>query len=233
VIDLARAGFDVAIVVRRADRSSDEVLAEVDALGANAVVLTAELADAGSVARLIPAATAALGPVTLLVNNASMFVYDDIATLTLASFTEHHAVNLAAPVLLAQAFAAHLPPDRQGVIVNIIDQRVWKPTPHFFSYATAKAGLWAATVMLAQALAPRIRVNAIGPGPVLKSVHQTAADFEAQCRAVPLQHGTSLDEIAAAIRYIVDARSMTGQMIALDGGQHIAWSTPDVGNGRG
>ena len=129
---------------------------------------------------------------------------------------------------LAQAFAAALPQGREGLIVNVVDQRVLKATPQFFSYAVSKAGLWTATQMLAQALAPRIRVNAIAPGPTLPSIHQSQADFEAEQGAVPLGHGATPEEIGQALAYLIDARSVTGQMIAVDGGQHPAWRTPDV-----
>ena len=138
------------------------------------------------------------------------------------------AVNLKAPVFLAKAFAAALPAGAEGNIVNIVDQRVWKPTPRFFSYAASKSALWNVTRTLAQALAPRVRVNAIGPGPVLKSAHQSDEEFRRQCEATILRRGTTPDEIARAVRFILDAPAMTGQMIALDGGQHLAWETPDV-----
>ncbi len=138
------------------------------------------------------------------------------------------ASNLRAPVLLAQAFAAQLPADREGLIVNILDQRVLRPTPQFFSYALSKAALWRATQMLAQALAPRIRVNGIGPGPTLASVHQSPEDFAAEIAGLPLERGASPEEIADALAYLIDARAVTGQMIAVDGGQHLAWKTPDI-----
>ena len=138
------------------------------------------------------------------------------------------AVNVKAPVFLSRAFAAALPEGETGNIVNIVDQRVWKPTPNFFSYAASKTALWGVTRTLAQALAPRIRVNAIGPGPVLKSAHQSDEEFRRQCEATILRRGTTPDEIAEAIRFILNAPAMTGQMIALDGGQHLAWDTPDV-----
>jgi NAD(P)-dependent dehydrogenase (short-subunit alcohol dehydrogenase family) len=131
-------------------------------------------------------------------------------------------VNLKAPVFLAQALYLSLPESVEGNVINILDQRVWRPTPDFFSYTVSKTGLWTATQTLAQALAPRVRVNAIGPGPVLKSVHQTDADFEGEKAATLLKRGPTLVEIAAAVRFILDTPSMTGQMIALDGGQHLA-----------
>ena len=137
-------------------------------------------------------------------------------------------INLAAPTFLAQAFAAALPEGKAGNIVNIIDQRVWKPVPEFFSYQVSKSALWAATVAIAQSLAPRIRVNAIAPGPVLPSPRQSQEDFERQAATLPLGHGAELEEFGRTVRYLVETPSITGQMIALDGGQHVAWKTPDV-----
>ena len=176
----------------------------------------------------MPRCAAALGAPTCLVNNASTFIYDDIATLDPKIWDAQLAVNLKTPVFLAKAFAASLPAGAAGNVINMIDQRVWKPTPRFFSYAASKAALWSATQTLAQALAPRVRVNAIGPGPVLKSAHQTEEEFRRQCEATILRRGTTPQEIASAVRFILDAPAMTGQMIALDGGQHLAWETPDI-----
>ena len=167
-------------------------------------------------------------PVHCLINNASLFDEDRVDTMTRQSWDDHLSVNLRAPAFLASAFAAQLPDGMDGNVINIIDQRVWKPTPQFFSYGVSKAGLWAATKTMAQALAPRIRVNAIGPGPVLQSIPQTPEQFAAECGSTLLQRGTSPDEIADAIFFILDAPAMTGQMIALDGGQHLAWKTPDI-----
>ncbi len=232
-LDFGQAGCRVGVHYATSKADAEAVVLEIQAKGGTAQSFRADLADAQAVMRLVPDVATALGPVTCLINNASMFVYDDIATLTAAQWDAHQAVNLRAPVLLAQALAAQVPAGDEGNIVNIIDQRVWKPTPHFFSYAASKSGLWAVTQTLAQALAPQIRVNAIGPGPMLQSVHQKAEDFAAQARAVPLERGTSPEEIAAAIRFILASPAMTGQMIALDGGQHLAWATPDIGDGRG
>ncbi len=233
VIGLAERGFAVAIHCNDGRDDADALSAALGARGGRAAVVTADLADDDAVAALLPRAAATLGPVTCLVNNASLFQYDDIATATPDAWDRHMAVNHKAPVFLAQALAAQLPAGAPGNVVNIIDQRVWRPTPHFLSYAASKAGLWASTRTLAQALAPRIRVNAIGPGPMLRSVHQSEADFAAQCRATILERGTSPAEIVAALAFILDAPAMTGQMIALDGGQHLAWQTPDIGDGRG
>ena len=158
-----------------------------------------------------------------LVNNASEFQPDTVGSASLETWNAHLDINLRAPVFLAQALVRHLPAGTDGNVINIIDQRVWKLTPEFFSYTLSKAGLWTATRTLAQALAPRVRVNAIGPGPVLKSIHQTDADFSAEVRSTLLQRGPSTAEIASAVRFILDAPAMTGQMIALDGGQHLTW----------
>ncbi len=221
----AEAGYDVAIHAHASADDAKETAALVTALGRRHRVQLADLADDAALPGLLRPDD---GPTTLLVNCASLFEDDRVESLTSASLGAHYQTNLRAPVLLAQAFAAALPVDRKGLIVNIVDQRVWRLTPQFFSYTLSKAALWAATQTLAQALAPRIRVNAIGPGPTLPSVHQAAADFAAETAAVPLGHGPTLPEIGAALRYMIDAPSVTGQMIAVDGGQHLAWRTPDV-----
>jgi NAD(P)-dependent dehydrogenase (short-subunit alcohol dehydrogenase family) len=231
--DFAARGWAVALHVHTADGDAVAVREEIIAAGGVAAVFAADLGVQSEVERLVPEIAARLGAPWGLVNNASQFVYDDVSTLTSTQWDRHFNVNLKAPVFLAQALARHLPEGAQGTIINILDQRVWKPTPHFLSYAGSKAALWAMTQTLAQALAPRIRVNAIGPGPMLRSVHQSEADFAAQCAATPLGRGTTPEEILAAIRFILDAPALTGQMIALDGGQHLAWQTPDIGDGRG
>jgi len=218
----------VGLHCRSSKREAEQLAAEIAGKGGAAAVLQADLADAAEVERLIPDCTAALSAPTCLVNNASMFVYDDVASLDPKVWDAQMAVNLRAPVFLARAFAAALPAGTSGNVINMVDQRVWKPTPRFFSYAASKSALWAVTRTLAQALAPRIRVNAIGPGPVLKSALQSDEEFRRQCEATILQRGTTPEEVAAAIRFILEAPAMTGQMIALDGGQHLAWDTPDV-----
>ncbi len=173
-------------------------------------------------------ANKALGPVTTLINSASIFEDDCLKTLTPESWATHIDTNLRAPLFLSQAFVNQLPAGTDGNIINIIDQRVWRLNPRFLSYTASKAALWTLTQTLAQSLAPQIRVNAIGPGPVLTNERQAQADFEAQVEAVLLQRGPELSEICQAIRFILAAPSMTGQMIALDGGQHLAWATPDA-----
>lgn len=228
VEDLASHGFAVAIHCNKARDDADSLAAELRSSGARAEVVQADLTDAGSVEALIAAAGKAVGPIDTLVNNASIFRDDSIETYDADVAALHFAIHVHAPALLAKNFAAALPSEREGLIVNIIDQRVWKPTPRYFSYALSKSALWTATQTMAQALAPRIRVNAIGPGPTLANARQADEDFQAQVDGVLLERGPDLREFGATIRYLWEARSVTGQMIALDGGQHLAWQTPDV-----
>jgi NAD(P)-dependent dehydrogenase (short-subunit alcohol dehydrogenase family) len=227
-LDLAAHGWRVGLHCHESAADAEELTAEIVASGGLAAVLSADLTDVAAPESLVGQCAARLGAPTCLINNASMFVYDDIARLNPQTWDAQMAVNLRAPVFLAKAFAAALPAGVRGSVINMIDQRVWKPTPHFFSYAASKAALWSATRTMAQALAPRIRVNAIGPGPVLPSAHQTQEEFRLQCEATILKRGTTPEEICRAVRFILDAPAMTGQMIALDGGQHLAWETPDV-----
>ncbi len=227
-LEAARAGYDVAVHHRASADEAEETVAAVQALGRRAVAVRADLTVEAEVAALASQATEALGPVTLLVNSASAFQDDRVGGLSRETWDLHLETNLRAPIVLAEAFAAALPADREGLVVNIIDQRVWRPNPQFFSYSLAKAGLWWATQTLAQALAPRVRVNAIGPGPTLPSVHQAPGEFEAEAANVLLQRRATPDQVAHALRYLIDATSVTGQMIAVDGGQHLGWQTPDI-----
>ncbi len=221
---LAEAGFAVAVHCRASRAEAEATAAEVRARGVNAAVLTADLAEEESVRSLLPSATAALGPIGVLVNNANTFERDEWHDATRASWDRHMEPNLRAPFVLMQHFARALPEHADGVIINMLDQRVWSITPHFVSYTLAKAGLWALTQSMALALAPRIRVNAIGPGPTVPSPRQTAAQFARQAESVPLRHGTSPEEIGAAVVTVLALQSLTGQMLALDGGQHLQWS---------
>jgi len=226
-IEAARAGYDVAVHHRGPPEEADETLAAITALGRKAVALRADLTNEGEVAQLVGRASA-LGPVTLLINSASSFQDDRVGSLDRALWDNHLETNLRAPLVLAETFAAALPPEMEGLIVNLVDQRVWRPNPQFFSYTISKAGLWWATQTLAQALAPRIRVNAIGPGPTLPNVHQAPGEFEAEAAGTLLQRRATPDDLAAALRYLIDARAVTGQMIAVDAGQHLGWLTPDI-----
>ena len=232
-LGLGADGWAVAVHHRDSQGSAagsaadaEETVAMIEAAGGRAVALAAELSDEAAASDLAGRAAAALGPLGCLVNNASLFEYDNVESATQATWEAHMAVNLRAPFVLSQAFAAALPGGTNGAIINILDQRVWNLTPHFISYTLSKSGLWTLTQTLALALAPRIRVNAIGPGPVLPSALQTAAQFRAQCENTPLGRGTEPEEIAAAVRFILAAPAMTGQMMALDGGQHLGWTMP-------
>jgi NAD(P)-dependent dehydrogenase (short-subunit alcohol dehydrogenase family) len=221
---LAGAGFDVAVHFATSRAEAAATVAEIVALGRRAVALPGDLAIEAEVATLLPAATAALGPVGVLVNNASVFERDEALDATRESWDRHMEPNLRAPFVLTQGFARALPETATGVVINLLDQRVWSPTPHFTSYSLSKAGLWWLTQSLALALAPRIRVNAIGPGPAMPSPRQSQAQFDRQCASVPLGHGTSAEEVGRAALAILALPAMTGQMIALDGGQHLQWS---------
>jgi NAD(P)-dependent dehydrogenase (short-subunit alcohol dehydrogenase family) len=226
-IDLARHGWRVAVHYGSNASEAEAVRTEIEAAGGHAIAIGADLADAKTASPLIEACTSALGPLTCLVNNASLFIEDRIDTLDASVWDRQFAVNLRAPVLLTKAFAEYLPSELRGNVVNIIDQRVLTPSPDFLSYGLAKGGLLTATRMLAQALAPRIRVNGIGPGPVLPSVYQDDAAFAEEVRSTLLGRAAAPSEIAAAVRFILDAPSLTGQMIAIDAGQHLARrSTP-------
>ncbi|MEZ5997594.1 MAG: SDR family oxidoreductase [Hyphomonas sp.] len=226
---LGEDGWKVAVHYRSSAKGADETCAMIRAAGGTAETLRADLASESDRDGLVARAAETLGgPVSLLVNSASTFTDDSASGHTRKDWDLHMEPNLRAPVHLAQQMAAGLPDGEKGLIVNLIDQRVWKLNPQFFTYTLSKAALWQATQTLAQALAPHIRVNAIGPGPVLKSVHQTDADFAAEKAATLTGEGSGPDEIVRALRYFIAASSVTGQMIASDGGQHLMWQTPDV-----
>ncbi|MFO1105754.1 MAG: SDR family oxidoreductase [Amaricoccus sp.] len=238
VLELARRGLDVAIHYHRGADAAEETAAEARALGVRAAILCADLLDRAETARLVQDAAAALGrPLTVLVNNASIFEHDTIATATWESWDRHIGSNLRAPFELTQAFAAQVPkgardaagePVASGCVVNMIDQRVRKLTPEFATYTIAKAALWTFTRTAAQGLAPDVRVNGIGPGPTLIGGRQSPEHFARQRAATVLGRGASPAEICAALGFILDAPGLTGQLICIDGGQHLAWATPDV-----
>jgi NAD(P)-dependent dehydrogenase (short-subunit alcohol dehydrogenase family) len=212
-------------------------VAEIRAMGRRAQAFRADLLVEAETQALIPAVTAAMGPLTVLVNNASIFEYDRIDTATRTSWDRHLESNLRAPYVLTQAFARQCPPAltdaegeplAQGLVVNMIDQRILKLTPEFSTYTIAKMGLWALTRTAAQGLAPHIRVNAIGPGPTLKGARQSADHFARQRAATVLGRGAGPADITAALGFFLDSPAVTGQFLAIDGGQHLAWQTPDV-----
>ena len=225
--DLAAHGW--AVVAHYWDSAEDArtLTAEIESAGGRVASLQADLADEAQVRGLAQAAGEPFGAVDLLVNNASVFINDGILDSDRRLWDLHMAVNLRAPLVLIEEFARRLPAERPGNVVNILDQRVWSLTHYFMSYTVSQTGLWTLTRTLAMALAPRIRVNAVGPGPTLKNERQTDAQFTRQWQTVPLRRPTAPEEIAEAIRYIVAAPAMTGQMIALDGGQHLGWAQPD------
>ena len=229
-LDLAAHGWTVGVHYLSSRDDADTVVQEITDAGGTAGAVQADLADLADTRSLVTRAAGAIGPLTCLINNASLFEMDTVETVTPESWHAHLDINLRAPALLTQAFAAQLPADADGNVINILDQRVWRLTPYFLSYTAAKSGLWALTRTTAMGLAPRIRVNAIGPGPTLPSTRQSDEQFEAQCRSTPLGRGASPAEICAAVRFILDMPSMTGQMIALDGGQHLAWKPADSDN---
>ncbi len=225
---LAEQGYAVVIHCNASRAEADALAAGINAKGGMAAIVAADLALPDPVAGLMAQAARPFGPITLLVNNASLFLADTLLTLDVATWNRQFSVNIRAPSVLAAAMATALPPDRKGAIVNIIDQRVWKLTPEFYSYTLSKAALWAATRTMAQTLAPRIRVNAVGPGPTLGNLHDGDSGVQHEAAGVPLQHQVDPREIAEAVVYLAQSESVTGQMIAVDAGQHIGWKTPDI-----
>jgi NAD(P)-dependent dehydrogenase (short-subunit alcohol dehydrogenase family) len=226
---LGADGWAVAVHYRGSKAGAEEAAAAIGRAGGRAELLACDLANEAARADLVAEAARKLGrPVSLLVNSASTFADDTATDHSRADWDHHFEPNLRAPIHLAQQLARALPAGEKALVVNLIDQRVWKLTPQFFTYTLSKAALWQATQTLAQALAPNVRVNAIGPGPTLQSIHQSAQAFAAETAATLTGEGSSPDEIVRALRYFISATSVTGQMIASDGGQHLMWQTPDT-----
>ncbi|MBC8339263.1 MAG: SDR family oxidoreductase [Rhodospirillales bacterium] len=223
-LDLAKSGWTVAVHYNRSAEEAKVVVGEIAEMGGKAAVVQADLADEDGASRLIDQTRQAVGPLNCLINNASVFEKDTPETATKASWDSHMQVNLRAPFQLTQGFVRQLPDGENGNVINLIDQRVWNVTPFFTSYTVSKVALWGLTQNLALALAPSIRVNAIGPGPTLASIHQTEEQFQRQWSAQPLSRPAMPEEICRAIQFVLDAPSMTGQMIVLDGGQHLGWA---------
>lgn len=222
--DLAAHGFGVAVHYLNNQDKADELVASIKDVGGRALTVKADLADEDQVKSIIPAAADELGPLTALVNNASIFENDTVDSCTRESWDAHMNVNLRAPFVLSQMFADQVPEGLEGAIINILDQRVWNLTPFFMSYTMSKSALWTLTQTLALALAPKVRVNGIGPGPTIKNERQSENDFARQWSEIPMGRRVMPDEIADAVRFIINAPSMTGQMIAMDGGQHLGWA---------
>jgi len=235
---LAARGYDVAVHYASSESAAQETVALIEQQGGRAVALQADMLDDAEVERLFDAACTGLGgPITCLVNNASIFEYDTIQSATRETWDRHMQSNLRAPFILTQKLAAQgLDPEKdtageplaRAVVVNMIDQRVRKLTPEFMTYTLAKMGLWAMTQTTAQALAPAVRVNAIGPGPTLQGARQAAEQFARQRASTVLERGANPQDITAALGYILDAPALTGQLLCIDGGQHLGWQTPDV-----
>lgn len=224
--DLGRQGWAVAVHYHHSAAEAQDVVAEIEASGGHAVAVGGDLVSEAETASLVARTAQVLGRVTCLINNASLFERDEALTATQDSWNRHMQVNLRAPFVLTQALARQLPPEVPGCVINILDQRVWNLTPHFTSYTLSKAGLWTLTQTLAMALAPRLRVNAVGPGPTLPSARQSSEQFTRQWSKVPLSRPVTPHEICAAVRFLLDAPSVTGQMIAVDAGQHLCWNRP-------
>lgn len=237
-LTLAEMGHDVAVHYHSQQAEAEDVAEEIRAIGRQAVTLDANLLDIEATKQLVARASDALGRMSVLVNNASIFEYDNLATATPQSWSRHIDSNLRAPVFLTQAFAAQAPAavrggarnerQRHPVVINMIDQRVLKVTPEFTTYSLAKMALWDFTQIAARALAPEIRVNAIGPGPTLQGMRQSEKHFADQRAATILERGADEKDIAEAVRYLVGSSAVTGQLICVDGGQHLAWKTPDI-----
>ena len=221
--EMAHAGWNVAVHYHQSAEQAGELLEIITAEGVQATALAADLSVEAEVEHLFDAASDALGPITCLVNNASVFEEDSALEASRESWDMHMDVNFRAPFVLSQCLAKALSEHETGVIINIIDQRVWNPTSQFTSYTLSKMGLWGITQVLARSFAPKIRVNAIGPGPTLQSVHQSASDFAAEVAAVPLKREVTPEDISRGVQFILESPTMTGQMIALDSGQHLGW----------
>ncbi len=228
-LDLARDGWDIAIHYNHSAPDAEDTAEQVRKSGRRAAILKADLAREDETAAIVARATHELGPLTALVNSASLFENDNWQTVTRESWDRHMQVNLRAPFVLSQTFARQLPEGADGAIVNLLDQRLFKPSPDFLSYSVSRAGLYWLTTTLAQALGPRIRVNAVAPGTTLKAVGQSPNHFVRERKATILGRGSDPEDISAAVRYLLGARAVTGQTIAVDGGQHLTWTTQNTG----
>jgi len=227
-LDLARDGWDVAIHYNASEADAHSAVAEAEKAGRRAVAVKADLAREDEVTTVVRRTTEAIGPLTALVNSASLFEHDDWQSATRESWDAHMNVNTRAPFVLSQAFARQLPDGEDGAIVNLLDQRLFKPGPEFLSYGVSRAGLHWLTTTLAQALAPRIRVNAVAPGPTLKATAQSVTAFILERQATILGRGSDPGDISGAVRYLLGARAVTGQTIVVDGGQHLIWKMQDT-----
>jgi NAD(P)-dependent dehydrogenase (short-subunit alcohol dehydrogenase family) len=225
---LAVEGYAVAIHCNASRAEADALAARINTKGGQAAVFVADLVDLVAVAGLVSNVQASLGHVRLLVNNASLFLDDRLQTFSVPDWNRQFSVNLRAPSALAQAMATALPPDVTGAIINIIDQRVLKLTPEYYAYTLTKSALWTATRTMAQSLAPRIRVNAVSPGPTLGNMHDGDTGVLKEAAGTLLGRKVDPNAVADAVLYLAQAEFVTGQMISVDSGQHLGWKTPDI-----
>ncbi|MAR78683.1 MAG: short chain dehydrogenase [Rhodospirillaceae bacterium] len=226
-LDFAKNDWTVAIHYNHSEEEASALAKKINNNGGKASIFQADLSIGKNSEMLFEKVLNDFGKVDCLINNASIFERDEVRNVTLESWDNHLNSNLRAPVLLTKYFEEQLPQGSEGNIINIIDQRVWNLTPHFISYTLSKTGLWNFTQTSALALAPRIRVNAIGPGPILPSSRQSKDDFDKQIMSTPIGKAPTINEICKAIEFILTANGMTGQMIALDGGAHLTWKDQD------
>ena len=231
-LDLAKSGWSVAIHCNRSIEAAEDLVSQILNLGVKAAIVRADLSNEEATADLISKANKAIGPLGCLINNASVFEKDTPESTTRETWNNHMQVNLRAPFQLIQAFIRQRPEGVEGNIINLIDQTVWNITPFFTSYTVSKVALWGLTQNLALALAPNVRVNAIGPGPTFPSIHQSDEQFKRKCIEQPLSRPVMPEEICGAVKFIIDASSMTGQMIVLDGGEHLGWAPGKNDEGR-
>jgi NAD(P)-dependent dehydrogenase (short-subunit alcohol dehydrogenase family) len=227
-LELARQGWDLAVHYHRSAVEAEATAAQARALGRRAVAVGFDLGGAAGVDELYAACEAALGPVQCLVNNASRFVADSATDFALDDFERHMRVNVAAPLCLARALHARLPAALAGVVVNLLDQKLWNPNPDFFTYTLSKAALEAATGLLARALAPRVRVVGVAPGISLPAPGQSQLAFEAAHRATPLGRASTPQDVAAAVAFLAAAPAITGTTLLVDGGQHLLPTQRDI-----
>ena len=228
-LDLAAHGFDVAVHYRGSQADAQATVGELQALGAQAHAFQADLSDEAACRALVPAVVAHFKRLDAIVNSASTFEHDDPASFTVAAMEKHWRANTAPACLLAQALHSHLDGcSETGCVVNIIDQKLWNPNPDYFSYTLSKAALQAATVMLAQAFAPSVRVCGVAPGVTMLSGRMNAAEFAAAHQMTPLQRSSTPEDIARAVRFLIESPAITGTTLLVDGGQHLSRQPRDV-----
>lgn len=220
---LATAGYAVIVHHNKSSADAQKLCNDIKSIGGRAAPIQAELCDATQRQSLIEQAAKIFGPLDVLINNASVFEPDSATTIDETLWDRHFDVHAKAPVFLSRDFANQLEAKSKGNIINIIDERVLRDHPGYFSYNLSKSVLWTATKTLAQSLAPNIRVNAIGPGPTLPHTRQSQEQFVASVKKLPLERAASPNDIAEAIVFLLNTNSMTGQMLALDGGEHLEW----------